>query len=620
MFAPMLPILVLLAAPASLASPPRLHRGRATGIERAEICAGALQHLCGGASECHACVALRAGELAHAGCIARETVAFCRILTTPPSRPAPMSAALSAAPPCDLPTKWKAFCPQPPVCHCDDPSLCKSLPAGEAGSGWQNIAFYSGEIYGGNGTEWTKFDWNKTTMVGMYDGGYPYDHGKMQCVAHAHKTRIVDWNIASDAFSIFAPGGDRRSPAFLGNATLIDDYTSFLADFVHEAGIDGTCLDIEMEPGSITGPNLTIVREGFTSLTCELKRKLQIKTPGAALVWAMPLMAVAPADGGIYDYAAMAACHTETDFHFVPMAYQAFTGKNAFATGSISPHQLEKGVSSYAAVGIKPTQLIVALPWFGSEFLCNCADPHYPQSSSENPGGDPTHDGGKAICPKAAPWHGICPQGCRLNLNKPTPMGPGPDLGIGQVMQLYKCANSSGQWAEPGPPGPVRTLDKASTTWMLKVPAGNCHALSDDNCGHCCPSCGGVNHSLFTTGGAMTMSKPPNNTACEYFSPLRSICADTSHVPAAEDGALCRPRVFRHGPDVALNLPQTSGWRSSTMIGRRWRSSTPRSRRSASRALASGLRMPRSWTRPSSAACGARYCERVRCERGVSEV
>ena len=73
----------------------------------------------------------------------------------------------------------------------------QSLRAGEAATGWQNLAFYSGEVYGGNGTELTVFDWNKTTIVAMYDGGAPYDHGKMQCVAHAHKTRIVDWNVAS---------------------------------------------------------------------------------------------------------------------------------------------------------------------------------------------------------------------------------------------------------------------------------------------------------------------------------------------------------------------------------------------------------------------------------------
>ena len=52
-----------------------------------------------------------------------------------------------------------------------------------------------------------------------------------------------------------------------------------------------------MQPGSLTGSNLTIVRDGLTNLTCELKRKLTIKTPGAALVWAMPLKAVAPAKG-----------------------------------------------------------------------------------------------------------------------------------------------------------------------------------------------------------------------------------------------------------------------------------------------------------------------------------
>jgi hypothetical protein len=50
-------------------------------------------------------------------------------------------------------------------------------------------------------------------------------------------------------------------------------------------------------------------------------------------------------------------------------------GKDAFATGSISPSQIDKGLASYDALGIPMSSIVVALPWFGSEFLCNCADP-----------------------------------------------------------------------------------------------------------------------------------------------------------------------------------------------------------------------------------------------------
>ena len=46
----------------------------------------------------------------------------------------------------------------------------------------------------------------------------------------------------------------------------------------------------------------------------------------------MPLTAVDPSAGGVYDYAAMAACGVD---YFVPMAYQQQYGKTSFATGSI---------------------------------------------------------------------------------------------------------------------------------------------------------------------------------------------------------------------------------------------------------------------------------------------
>ena len=49
------------------------------------------------------------------------------------------------------------------------------------------------------------------------------------------------------------------------------------------AGIDGVILDIECGKGSITGPNLAIVRDGFTKLTCDLKRKLKALVPGSVV-------------------------------------------------------------------------------------------------------------------------------------------------------------------------------------------------------------------------------------------------------------------------------------------------------------------------------------------------
>ena len=212
LFLLILPSVVLLSQ--GHASPPRLHRGRAIGAERREICRGAIGHFCGLAAGCGECVQEHSAELAHAGCRRSEAAEFCR-----PSPDAPALPAGPPPPPCDLPVKWQSFCPKPPVCVCDDKSLCESLPPSD--NKWENFAFHTNELYGANGTETQHYDWGKVrarsvtsisfccgpfhstcsfsgqvTLVGMYDGGSPYDYGKLQCTAHSHGARIMDWNIA----------------------------------------------------------------------------------------------------------------------------------------------------------------------------------------------------------------------------------------------------------------------------------------------------------------------------------------------------------------------------------------------------------------------------------------
>eukprot|EP01045_Picozoa_sp_COSAG04_P030817 COSAG04_NODE_5482_length_1601_cov_1.632490_1_plen_254_part_10 len=228
--------------------------------------------------------------------------------------------------------------PRNPKCTCDDPSLCESLPPVAAGSPQpaEALAFYSGEVsplslslscpaptsqqahptqpphprhanrdplhwppaspatrftghplhprrvggqvYGANGSEWQVFDWNKTTAIGMYDGKAEYNYGELQCVAHKHGARILDWNQASAAFGKLGFG--RRDPAFLGNATAVGIYAEYMATYVSTAGIDGIILDIET--GNTSPPALLkALRAGNTALTCALKKALVAKVPGA---------------------------------------------------------------------------------------------------------------------------------------------------------------------------------------------------------------------------------------------------------------------------------------------------------------------------------------------------
>lgn len=68
---------------------------------------------------------------------------------------------------------------------------------------------------------------------------------------------------------------------------------------------------------------------------------------------------------------------------------------------------------------------------------------------------------------------------------------------------------------QPGPSWPgIKVLDNTSDTWIVKVPVGsNCHAVSDDGCTHCCPSCAVVDgeERMLNVGGSMTMSAPKGN-------------------------------------------------------------------------------------------------------------
>jgi hypothetical protein len=216
--------------------------------------------------------------------------------------------------------------PRNPKCTCTNATLCESLLPPTDGLAQQRaevLAFYSGEAYGANGSEWRAFDWTKTTAIGMYDGKAAYNYGDLQCVAHAHGARILDWNVASDTFG--ALGFGRRDPAFLGNATAVAIYADFMANYVSSAGIDGIVLDIET--GNTGSPStLKALREGNTALTCAVKKALVAKAPGAVLTWAMPLRVT---DHDAYDYKAIMECGADW---LTPMAYEVWSGSRGSPT------------------------------------------------------------------------------------------------------------------------------------------------------------------------------------------------------------------------------------------------------------------------------------------------
>jgi hypothetical protein len=262
--------------------------------------------------------------------------------------------------------------PRNPKCACADASLCESLPKETGVQGSEVVAFYSGEVYGANGSEWRVFDWNKTNTVAMYGGAEPYNYGQLQCVAHKHKAKIIEWNFPSSAFNHFGFG--RRDPAFLLNATAIGLYADYVADYVYTAGIDGICLDIE-SPAPCVDANAPCkaMRAGNTMLTCKLSKAMKAKVPGAVLTWAMPLRVH---DNDAYDYKAIMDCGAD---YLTPMAYEQWEGSKgspslegpAYASPTVTSAQIQQGVADYKKLGVPPQSLVMAMFWGGTEFMCN---------------------------------------------------------------------------------------------------------------------------------------------------------------------------------------------------------------------------------------------------------
>lgn len=108
------------------------------------------------------------------------------------------------------------------------------------------------------------------------------------------------------------------------------------------------------------------------------------------------------------------------------------------------------------------------------------------------------------------------------------------------MYQLLACSNSSGSWPEPGPPTAVKVLDKTSSTWIIKVPAGSsCAAVSDEGCVHCCPACTTIKgREVFEVGGSMTMSAPKGNPRYKWvevwMDDWETLAIKYSHVRAAK--------------------------------------------------------------------------------------
>ena len=125
----------------------------------------------------------------------------------------------------------------------------------------------------------------------------------------------------------------------------------------------------------------------------------------------------------------------------------------------ITSDQIRQSVAAYKQLGVEASDLVMALFWGGSEFMCNNT---------------------------AGYWSVPGRVGCRLSDRM---QSSGPDVGSGQVAQLLAQSTDLSKWKKPPPAGFTgKKLDAATGTLYFRAPGG-ATAANDDNCHNCCESC-----------------------------------------------------------------------------------------------------------------------------------
>lgn len=113
------------------------------------------------------------------------------------------------------------------------------------------------------------------------------------------------------------------------------------------------------------------LRGGLTSLVCEMQTALRAALPAATLTFDLDITPNNPTIQGGYDYPALSRCLS----HIVPMAYD-MTGRSVAPNAPLSA--VVGGLQQYKALGIAPSKLVVALPWYAYDFTCAAAAPDVP--------------------------------------------------------------------------------------------------------------------------------------------------------------------------------------------------------------------------------------------------
>eukprot|EP01043_Picozoa_sp_COSAG02_P026969 COSAG02_NODE_1569_length_11894_cov_51.145994_9_plen_1216_part_00 len=239
-----------------------------------------------------------------------------------------------------------------PTNRCPCGELCKPLRHSDSRYRHKKrfFGFWATKIYNGSSDAWRHWDWKSMSTVAVWSyWEIPAANWSMFCRAHSEGVRVV----------VPFRGGDYHSGQIL-NATARHEWILNQVSELAYFDLDGTNFDVE-------GQYNTSRRAALTSLICETQAAQQRYLPDSTLTMDLDITPDNPTITGGYDYQALSRCLD----HIVPMAYD-MTGRKVGANSPL-PVILDGVRRQYPALGVAPSRLIVALPWYAYSFTCSTA-------------------------------------------------------------------------------------------------------------------------------------------------------------------------------------------------------------------------------------------------------
>lgn len=219
---------------------------------------------------------------------------------------------------------------------------------------------------------WQRLDWDRITTLAVFKPWPPPP--ELVCHAHNKGARVVS-----------ADATQWMHTALRSNASHRTVWVNNHVKQMMASGTDGVNVDLEAYRGGLPGSKTPVPNAAaplFTSLLAQLRYALRKKNPQAQLSMASQIWPTAYPTyfyGG-YNYTAIAK---EVDF-FVVMGYDMTQDVRLARRGTMASDPagtwdehanaplpgLIDGVEQYRHLGVDPSQLVMALPWYGYMFTC----------------------------------------------------------------------------------------------------------------------------------------------------------------------------------------------------------------------------------------------------------